>query len=147
MSGQELRDIDAAAVAAARDWLGTPYVHQAACRGAGADCLGLICGIWRELYGAEPQPVPPYTPDWAEAGRDEPLMRAAARWLLPCDGLPIGPGQVLVFRMREGAIAKHLGLASAPGRFIHAYDRCGVIETALTEPWARRIAARFRFPG
>ena len=55
-------------VAAARGWIGTPYVHQASVKGAGTDCLGLVRGIWRELYGPEPEALPAYTPDWGEAG-------------------------------------------------------------------------------
>ena len=35
-------------VAAARRWLGTPYHHQATRQGVGADCLGLVRGVWRE---------------------------------------------------------------------------------------------------
>ena len=31
-------------------------------------------------------------------------------------------------------------------RFIHAYSGHSVSESALTVPWARRIAARFSFP-
>ena len=42
-------------VAIARDWIGTPYRNQASMKGAGADCLGLIRGVWRALYGQEPQ--------------------------------------------------------------------------------------------
>ena len=38
-------------VMAARGWIGTPYVHQASCRGAGADCLGLIRGVPLFLIG------------------------------------------------------------------------------------------------
>jgi len=45
------------AVREARRWIGTPYVHQACCRGAGTDCLGLIRGVWVALYGREPEPV------------------------------------------------------------------------------------------
>ncbi|HMM10451.1 MAG TPA: peptidase, partial [Paracoccus solventivorans] len=52
------------AVEIARGWIGTPYVHQGSVKGAGADCLGLIRGVWRELYGTEPEAPPPYTPDW-----------------------------------------------------------------------------------
>ena len=51
----------ARAVAAARLWLGTPYVHQASARGAGSDCLGLVRGVWRALYGAEPERPPAYS--------------------------------------------------------------------------------------
>jgi hypothetical protein len=48
-----------------------------------------------------------------------------------------------------GMVAKHLGIVSAAGpqaRFIHAYTGHGVVENALTEPWARRIVGRFEFP-
>ncbi len=134
-------------VAAARGWLGTPYRHQASCKGAGTDCLGLILGVWRETLGQLPEAVPPYTADWSEAGGREELMQAAMRWLGPAEVAQ--PGDVLLFRMREGAVAKHLGLATDPGpaaRFIHAYSGHAVVETALSEPWARRLAARFRFP-
>lgn len=56
----------AAIVAAARGWIGTPYRHQASLKGAGADCLGLVRGVWRELIGPEPETAPPYPRDWAE---------------------------------------------------------------------------------
>lgn len=140
---------EAAIVAQARRWLGTPYRHQASCRGAGADCLGLVLGVWRELWGDLPETVPAYTPDWSEAGGREDLLAAAGRWLQPVAGGAARPGDILVFRMRAGAVAKHLGLMTVAGaapRFIHAYSGHAVAETALSEPWARRIAARFRFP-
>lgn len=140
-------DVGVRAVQIARGWIGTPYLHQASCLGAGCDCLGLIRGVWRGLYGGEPGPLPGYTPDWSEASGQEVLRAAALRYLQAAPaGADPAPGDVLLFRMRAGAVAKHLGLQSAPGRFIHAYERCGVVETALTAPWARRIVARFRFP-
>lgn len=138
-----------AALEEARGWIGTPYVHQASCRGAGTDCLGLIRGIWRALYGAEPCAVAPYTADWAEVGREEALLAAARVWLVAKPLDDAAPGDVLLFRMREGGIAKHLGVQSAllpAARFIHAYSGHAVTESALGAPWARRIAARFRFP-
>lgn len=133
-------------VTLARGWLGTPYVHQASARGAGADCLGLVRGVWRELCGAEPEALPAYAPDWSEAARDERLWAAAARHLR---ARPLGgpePGDVLLFRMRDRGVAKHLGIATGPDRFIHAYSRHGVVENALSAPWRRRIVARFAFP-
>lgn len=45
-------------VKGAHGWLGTPYHHRASLKGAGTDCLGLIRGIWRELYGPEPEAMP-----------------------------------------------------------------------------------------
>ena len=132
----------------ARGWIGTPYQHQCSTRGAGTDCLGLLRGIWRAVLGAEPEPVPPYTDDWAEPSGQEVLMAAARRWLVPKPLHAAEPGDVLLFRMQDRAIAKHLGLQSArdPARFIHAYTGHGVIESPLSTPWQRRIAARFAFP-
>jgi NlpC/P60 family putative phage cell wall peptidase len=34
-------------VVATRDWIGTPYQHQASLKGVGCDCLGLVRGVWR----------------------------------------------------------------------------------------------------
>lgn len=141
------------AVHVARGWIGTPYLHQASVRGAGADCLGLIRGIWRDLYGAEPEMVPAYTADWSEPAREERLWEAALRHLTPL-GIRTAflPGDVLLFRMREGGVAKHLGLVGRgggpgdPATFIHAYSGLGVVESPLSAPWARRIAACFAFP-
>jgi NlpC/P60 family putative phage cell wall peptidase len=135
-------------VAEARAWLGTPYVHQASCKGAGTDCLGLLRGIWRAVKGAEPCPVPPYTPDWAEPSRDEVLLQAARLWLVEQSIEDEAPGDILLFRMRTGSIAKHLGVQIVAGTgaaFIHAYTGHGVVQSALSEPWRRRIAGRFAF--
>jgi NlpC/P60 family putative phage cell wall peptidase len=136
-------------VAEARAWIGTPYLHQASIKGAGADCLGLLRGIWRAVHGAEPETVPPYTDDWAEPDRREVLLAAARRWLIEKLVTEESSGDVLLFRMRSGSIAKHLGVQSNIGpeaRFIHAYTGHGVVESALSQPWRRRIAARFNFP-
>jgi NlpC/P60 family putative phage cell wall peptidase len=56
------------------------------------------------------------------------------------------PGALVLFRMMPRANAKHVGILTAPGSFIHAYDRLGVIEQPLTQSWRRRIAFAFLFP-
>lgn len=133
--------------ALAREWLGTPYLHQGSLKAGGTDCLGLIRGIWRALYDAEPEIPPAYMPDWGEIGREEILWMAAMRHLLPVSRQEAWrPGQVLLFRMRRGAIAKHLGILSGAERFIHAYQGHGVIESPLGTPWREKVVARFRFP-
>lgn len=132
-------------VAEARGWIGTPYCHQGSAKGGGADCLGLVRGVWRAVRGDEPWVVPAYSPDWAEAGQPERLLEALGRFLVPVAG-PVRPGQILAFRLRDRAVVKHLGLAVPGLGFVHAYWGHGVVESPLSAPWARRIAARFDFP-
>lgn len=138
-----------AIVAEARRWIGTPYVHQASVLGAGTDCLGLLRGVWRGINGAEPEAVPAYSMDWSEPQGEERLWAAALRHLIAKSVANRDTGDVLLFRMRDGAVAKHLGILSQAGaepRFIHAYSRYGVFESALSQPWRRRLVACFEFP-
>lgn len=136
-------------VEVARQWIGTPYVHQASKRGAGCDCLGLIRGVWRETLGAEPEAVPAYSTDWSEIGSEEALWMASARHLRSKRLADVAAGDVLLFRMRDNGVAKHLGILACLGdrpSFIHAYAGHAVVESPLSAPWARRIVARFAFP-
>lgn len=141
--------VGAEALVVARCWIGTPYVHQGSVLGGGADCLGLIRGVWRTLFGEEPEAVPPYTPDWSEPQHEERLWRAALTHLERAPEGVEAPGDVLLFRMRQTGVAKHLGLAGVVGErptFVHAYSGHAVMESPLSAPWRRRIVARFRFP-
>lgn len=141
-----------AVVAAARGWIGTPYRHQASLKGVGCDCLGLVRGVWRELYGAEPEIPPPYRPDWAETGDRETLLEAARRHLVEGSRDAFGPGDVLLFRMSPDACIKHCAIVSLslPGdpepRIVHAYWGRAVVESWLGPWWRRRLAYAFSFP-
>ena len=135
-------------VGLAESWIGTPYRHQAATRGIGCDCIGLIRGIWRELYGEEPEVVPPYAPDWAERSGEDRLMDAARR--IFGEALPVDeaePGDILLFRWRPDCAAKHAGILVGTTHFIHAYEQAAVTRSALVPSWRRRVAGVFRFPG
>lgn len=131
----------------ARAWIGTPYHHQASRRGVGTDCLGLVRGIWRELYGCEAEEPVPYTRDWSARAGEETLLAAARRHLIEQPGGAILPGNVLVFRYRAGTAAKHCGIATEKAAFVHAMEDVPVSEVALTGWWHRRIAGVFAFPG
>ncbi len=132
-------------VAIARTWLGTPYHHQASCSGAGTDCIGLIRGIYRELYGREAQALPAYTRDWAEASGQETLIEAARRHLIEIAPSQAAPGDVLVFRYRGAAIAKHAAILATPDTMIHAMEGAPVCEVTLSPWWRRHLAGAFAF--
>ena len=140
------RTAPARIIKATRRWIGTPYHDQASVRGVGCDCLGLLRGVWREYVGREPMPVPPYSRDWGEAGPVEVLAEAARSAMVELDVSDARTGDVILFRMRAEAMAKHCGILSGGCKFIHAYERTGVIEEPLTAAWQRRVAYAFRFP-
>jgi NlpC/P60 family putative phage cell wall peptidase len=133
-------------VALARGWIGTPYHHQASRRGIGADCLGLVRGVWRELYGTDAEAAPAYSRDWAEASGEETLLAAAQRHLVRLVGAQPQAGDVVVFRLRPGLVAKHAAIMTTPATLIHAMEGGPVTEVALSPWWRRRIAGVYSFP-
>ncbi len=131
----------------AREWIGTPYQHQASVKGAGCDCLGLVRGVWRALYGGEPAAAPAYTPDWAERAGEETLLAAAQRHLLQLPIAQASPGDVLLFRIDAQSPAKHAAILDEEGRLIHAYWGRAVVRSRFAPWWRARCAAAFAFPG
>jgi NlpC/P60 family putative phage cell wall peptidase len=133
-------------VAAARDWLGTPYHHGASVKGVGCDCLGLVRGIWRETCGPEPEHAGPYTASWYETSVSEKLLRAADRHFIQVGDLSAAPGQILIFRLRSGMAAKHMAIMSTLESMIHAQEGAPVSEVHMSSWWRRRIAGVYAFP-
>ncbi|MFC0283057.1 DUF6950 family protein [Camelimonas abortus] len=146
MSAGDRTELRRRIVAEARSWLGTPYLHQGACKDVGCDCLGLARGVWRAVYGAEPESPPPYAPDWAEARGAETLLAAARRHMRETPLQDAQPGDLLLFRFRAGAPARHCAILTGPQTMIHAHDGAGVVEVALTPWWRRRAVFCFVFP-
>ena len=134
-------------VAMARSWIGTPYMHAQSAKGVGCDCLGLVRGVWRELYGEEPETPPAYASSWRDGGTGEALLEAADRHLLSVLGDWL-PGDVLIFRWRPHLPARHCAIVVDEGRVVHAYEAGGgVKEGNLHVGWRSRIAGVFAFRG
>lgn len=133
-----------AVIAEARCWIGTPYHHQASCCGTGCDCLGLVRGVWRALYGTEPETPPPYPVNGP--AREELMVPAFGRWLIKIPRDAAMAGDVLVFSWRHSQPARHCGIQTAGHHFIHAHSRRAVAETRLTPWWWRHCLAAFSFP-
>jgi NlpC/P60 family putative phage cell wall peptidase len=142
-------------VAAARRWIGTPYKHQASVRGVGCDCIGLVRGVWRELYGAQPETGPEdYSRFWAEEKGHELLMHYADKYLVKRDHEPLrhggefAHGDVILMRMMRNGPAKHAAITTRDGTMIHAYSTVPfVLESPSTPDWCFKIAAAYSFPG
>lgn len=136
-----------AILAEARDWIGTPYQHQASVKHAGCDCLGLVRGVWRAFHGAEPELAPAYTPDWAERLGEETLYNAARRHMREIERQDAAPGDVLLFRMHAQAPIKHAAILDEGNVLIHAYWGRAVVRSRFAPWWRARCAAAFSFPG
>lgn len=133
--------------AAARRWIGTPYLHQASLLHIGCDCLGLVRGVWRDVVGEEPERPPPYAAAWAVALDGEHLLDGLTRHFQPVVRHNFLPGDLLVFRFRNHLPAAHLAIATTPTQMVHAQSGACVAEVSLGAPWRKRLAAVFTFPG
>ena len=122
-------DADRARVCAlARAWLGTPWHHNAAVRGAGVDCAQLVKAVYVEAGLIADFAVPDYPMDYMLHRDDDRLCQAIEAAGGRRTDTP-GPADVAVWQF--GRSFSHAGLVVEwPGRVIHAYRPWGeVVET------------------
>lgn len=138
-----------AIVEQARRWIGTPFHHQAAQRGLGCDCLGLIRGVWHALGGIVPSEEMDYASHWGHQPGPNRFYIGLARYLDPIDIAELEHGDVVLCSLRLGGPLEHAGFVATDQderRIIHAHTDHGVIEEAFDPIWARLSKAAFRFP-
>lgn len=135
-------------IAEAREWIGTPWIHQASCKGAGADCIGLIAGVAAACGSPEAARFLS-TPNWRNYGRNpDPAFMYSV-----CDDLmnrvPVADmrlADVLVFRC--GKHPMHFGLATYAGKMIHAWLKARMVrEHELDAGWRSEIVRVYRMRG
>lgn len=132
----------------ARGWIGTPYHNFAAVKGQGCDCIGLVRGVWAELYGVSVPEVPAYSPNWSAMFQPQEVLLDTARRFL--EEVPVhtrGPGIVLGFRVHPRAIAQHCGIMTTATDMVHSHSGRQVYEVTLGQRWEPKVVAAFRFPG
>jgi cell wall-associated NlpC family hydrolase len=134
-------------VSTARDWLGTPFHHQARLKAVGVDCIGLVIGVARELQLIQPEfDVTGYSryPD----GRA--LMAMAREKMNPVTLDQMQLGDVVVVGFDK--LPQHFGIIGdyRHGGFsiIHAASTYGkVVEQRLMFSKAMFFVAAFQLPG
>lgn len=147
MAARSSGDWRADVVAEVRRWIGTPYRHQQSVKHVGCDCIGLVRGVWREIWDREPELPPAYSSDWADTTGEETLLNAASRHMMPVEIAAISPGDLLLFRWRPHLPAKHCGILVEPDRMVHAYQSAGAVcEGWLAPQWRKQVVAAFAFP-
>lgn len=134
-------------IVAAKQWLATPYQHQASLKHVGCDCLGLVRGVWRDLYGVEPEMIPPYAPRWNEAAETDLLADMADKYFKrKAQMAPIKTGDILLFRYRLNLPSRHIAIAVSSETFIHAYVGRGVVENSYSAWWERHLFGCYSWP-
>ena len=124
-------------LAKAREYIGTPFRHQARLKGVGVDCGGLVICVVRDLRGK--------TYDYTQYSRQSGQwlldhMRAGYREIPVADAVA---GDVMVFWIRHRHIPAHMGLLTETG-IIHAHDGVKkVAENPLDRFWLDRRMAAF----
>lgn len=131
----------------AREWIGTPFHHQGSVRGVGCDCVGLVRGVYRELYGVEPPALVNYSLDWGDADGKERLVETAEEYLERVPKTDMSKGDVVLIRWKASRVAKHAMILTEDRgtRAIHAINRNPVAEVYLNDAWRKLIVHVFRF--
>lgn len=132
-------------VIAALNWVGTPYRHQASVNQVGADCLGLVRGVWRDVLGDEPEQPPAYGRRPKCRVEAQRLTEVANAYFLRTQGEPQF-GDLLLFRMRQDLPVRHCAILIDANRFVHALERRGVVETEFDALWRHRLHSFYQFP-
>lgn len=110
----------AAIVAEAKRWIGTPFHWQAAKRGVGCDCKGLVVGVGKAVGLPEADDLACSIHDYGMVV-DEALLRATLERLLRRVETP-RPGDVMLMPVGSPLKAQHLGLFIGDGRMVHCYQ-------------------------
>jgi NlpC/P60 family putative phage cell wall peptidase len=74
------------------------------------------------------------------------LLEAAQRHLTEIAAADVQPGDVIIFRWRRNAPAKHCAILATPTTMIHTLEGAPVSEVSLSPWWRRHTAGVFAFP-
>lgn len=121
----------------AKTWLGTPYHHQGAVKGAGVDCAFILIKVFHEA-GLIPDIDPrPYPPDWHMHRNEEKYLGWVKQYAVPVR-TPL-PGDLAVFKF--GRCVSHGAIVIEWPFIIHAYVGIGVeLANVQSNTMARRLA-------
>ena len=111
----------------AASWIGTPFMPNAAVKGAGVSCQKLAGAIYAECGFITPEFAIPDGPmDWGHAHKDsliEPFMATVPNMIVVEKWQP---GDMVGFKF--GGCLHHSGICiAADGRFVHCFRNAWVI--------------------
>ncbi|MGH7089087.1 MAG: hydrolase [Stellaceae bacterium] len=107
----------AAVIAEAESWIGTPFHHHAAVKGAGVDCLNLLAEVCRRAGVLGAIDIPHYPQDWHLHRDAERFLDGLMQYAREIEGPP-QPGDIALFRF--GRVFSHGAIVVAWPSLIHA---------------------------
>ena len=122
MAEQEQRE---AVVAEARTWIGTPWHHMAAIKGAGVDCAMLLARVYIEVGLVAEFDPRPYPTDWMLHRSDERFLGYLLSRSHQVEKPEVGDAMIL----RVGRAFAHGGIVSRaePLTLIHSFRPVGAV--------------------
>jgi cell wall-associated NlpC family hydrolase len=139
------RDRESQLFAESESWIGTPFLHRAAVKGVGVDCVQLAASILKACEVIGPYNFGEYPLDWGQH-QTESLLTG---WLdrspafVRLAGGPGRMGDVVCFTV--GKCVQHCGIMRGSLGFIHVLSRGRVTINQLDDPtWAKRLACFYR---
>jgi cell wall-associated NlpC family hydrolase len=110
------------AVEEAKTWLRTPFVQNAAVKGAGVDCGRLLVEVYRGIVPV-PQFVPRFSRDWHLHTREERFIDLLSKFAREVERGP-EPGDITLFQV--GRVYGHAGIVIDWPVVIHSYWQSSV---------------------
>lgn len=130
----------------AKEWVGTPYQHQASLKGIGCDCLGLVRGIASDL-GYLPPNLNKTDPETIGYG-NQPYGKLVPLFVKYCQEIPLNAlseGHILIFKIKREP--QHCAIFIGNNTIIHALITVPcVVEHEMDIDWLSKITNVFRFP-
>ncbi len=135
----------------AREYLGTPWKHQARVKGLAVDCIGLIGGVAVALGlpGGEEWMSDPRLHNYGRTPDPEVLLAGCNAYLDPITIADAWLGDVLIMRARRIIFPTHFAIISRvdPIYIIHSRLEHKVAENRLDEKTANLVLYAFRYRG
>lgn len=108
----------------AKTWLGTPYHHQAAIKGAGVDCAQILVEVYAAVGVVDKIDVGDYPHDWHLHRSEEKYLWWVEKYCSRIEEPSMGDIALFTF----GRCVSHAAIIiSWPDELIHSYIRQGVV--------------------
>ncbi len=122
--------------AAAASWLGTPFMGNAAVKGAGVSCQTLVASIYIESGFLPPDFEIVKAPmDWSHAQTESLVVKAVSslpHFFKPIEGMSLATGDLVGFKI--GGCVHHCGIVvDAGNRFIHCLRGHGTVYSEIRD--------------